>query len=65
VVTGFVVRESSKAVSLREANGTQRELPRDEIDERVQQKLSAMPAGLVANLTPQQLADLLAYLQSL
>ena len=30
-----------------------------------QQKLSAMPVGMVANLTPEQLADLLAYLQSL
>jgi putative heme-binding domain-containing protein len=65
VVTGFVVRESAAAVLLREANGTPRELPREEIEERSQQKLSAMPAGLVANLTPEQLADLLAYLQSL
>ncbi len=38
---------------------------RDEIEARVQQKQSAMPEGLVANLTPDQLADLLAYLQSL
>jgi len=29
------------------------------------QKLSAMPDGLAANLTPEQLADLIAYLQSL
>ena len=65
VVTGFVVRESAAAILLREANGTQRELPRSEIDERAQQKLSAMPVGLVANLTPEQLADLIAYLQSL
>jgi hypothetical protein len=31
----------------------------------VQQKQSAMPDGLAANLTPEQLADLMAYLQSL
>ena len=43
----------------------QRQLKRDEIDERTPQKASAMPEGLVANLTPEQLADLLAYLQSL
>jgi putative membrane-bound dehydrogenase-like protein len=65
IVTGFVVRESAAAVQLREANGTLREVSRSEIDERAQQKLSAMPVGLVANLTPEQLADLIAYLQSL
>jgi putative heme-binding domain-containing protein len=65
IMTGFVVRESAAAILLREANGTQRELPRSEIDERAQQTLSAMPVGLVANLTPEQLADLIAYLQSL
>ncbi len=32
---------------------------------RAMQKQSAMPDGLVANLTPEQLADLIAYLQSL
>ena len=36
-----------------------------EIASRVMQKQSAMPEGLAANLTPDQLADLLAYLQSL
>jgi putative heme-binding domain-containing protein len=52
-------------VLVREANGVPRELKRDEIDERVQQNVSAMPEGLVADLTPSQLADLLAYLASL
>jgi putative heme-binding domain-containing protein len=65
VLTGFVVSESAAAVLVREANGVPRELQRDEIDERVQQNVSAMPEGLVANLTPAQLADLLAYLASL
>jgi putative membrane-bound dehydrogenase-like protein len=65
VVTGFVVRESAASVLLREANGTQQEIRRDEIDQRAPQTVSAMPNGLVGNLTPEQLADLLAYLQSL
>lgn len=65
VVTGFVVSEGADAILIREANSVQRTLKRKEIEERVQQKQSAMPEGLVANLTPAQLADLLAYLQSL
>ncbi|MCI0638182.1 MAG: c-type cytochrome, partial [Gemmataceae bacterium] len=63
--TGFVVSESAAAVLIREGNGVQRELKRAEIELRTQQNLSAMPEGLSANLTPGQLADLLAYLQSL
>ncbi len=65
VFTGFVVSERADATVIREANGVQRELKRGEIEGRTQQKVSAMPEGLVANLTPEQLADLLAYLQSL
>jgi putative membrane-bound dehydrogenase-like protein len=63
--TGFVVTQSAKTVKIRESNGMQRELNLADIDSRQIQKLSAMPDGLVSNLTPGQLADLLAYLQSL
>jgi putative heme-binding domain-containing protein len=65
VFTGFVVSEAADAVLIREPNSVQRELKQAEIEARVQQKQSAMPEGLVANLKPDQLADLLAYLQSL
>ncbi|MGH7138285.1 MAG: c-type cytochrome, partial [Pirellulales bacterium] len=65
VYTGFVVSESAAAVRIREANGVERSLNRADIEERAQQKQSVMPEGLAANLTPGQLADLLAYLQSL
>jgi putative heme-binding domain-containing protein len=65
VFTGFVVSEGADAVLIREASSVPRELKRAEIEARVQQKPSAMPEGLAANLTPDQLADLLAYVQSL
>jgi len=48
-----------------EANGLQHELKRAKIESRTQQQPSAMPLGLVNNLTPDQLADLVGYLQSL
>jgi putative heme-binding domain-containing protein len=65
VFTGFVVSESAATVLIREASGVQRELKRDAIESRTQQKQSAMPEGLAANLTASELADLVAYLQSL
>ncbi|MBN9118650.1 MAG: CotH kinase family protein [Planctomycetes bacterium] len=65
VFQGFVVGERADATVIRESIGVQRELKKDEIASRVMQKQSAMPEGLAANLTPEQLADLLAYLQSL
>jgi putative heme-binding domain-containing protein len=62
---GFVVSESARSVLIREANGAQRELKRAELEARVMPKQSMMPDGLVDNLTPEELASLIAYLQSL
>jgi putative membrane-bound dehydrogenase-like protein len=63
--TGFVVSEAADAILIREGNGVQRKLVRADIESRVMQKQSAMPDGIVDNLMPEQLADLIAYLQSL
>jgi len=65
VLQGFVVSERADATVIRESNGVQRELKKADIASRVMQKQSAMPEGLAASLTPEQLADLIAYLQSL
>jgi putative heme-binding domain-containing protein len=62
---GFVVSESARSVLIREATGAQRELKRAELESRVMQQQSMMPDGLVNNLTPEDLASLIAYLQSL
>ena len=65
VYTGFVVLESAEMVTIRQTDGLRKELLQDDIDDRVKQKISMMPKGVVGNLTTQQLADLIAYLQSL
>ncbi len=65
VLTGFVVSEGGSIVQIREASGALRELERSEIEERRRQELSAMPEGIAGTLTPEQLADLVAYLRSL
>jgi putative membrane-bound dehydrogenase-like protein len=65
VITGFVVSQSARTVLIREATGLQHELPLAQIESRAIQKQSVMPDGLVNTLTPEELADLIAYLRSL
>ena len=65
IYTGFVVLESAETVTLRDATGISRELIQDHIEDRVKQEISMMPLGIVGNLSPEQLADLIAYLESL
>ena len=65
IYTGFIVLESAETVTLRDANGISHELIQDQIEDRVKQEISMMPQGIVGNLSPEQLADLLAYLEAL
>ncbi|WP_422928190.1 PVC-type heme-binding CxxCH protein [Singulisphaera sp. PoT] len=65
VYSGFVVGEKGGTIQVREASGALHELKRDEVEERKRQEASAMPEGIVGTLNPGQLADLIAYLQSL
>jgi putative heme-binding domain-containing protein len=65
VVSGFVVSEGAATVQVRESSGELKELKRSDIQERRRQEPSTMPEGMAANLTPEQLADLVAYLRSL
>ena len=65
VHTGFVVLESAETVTLRDATGVSKDLIQEQIEERVKQEISMMPQGIVGNLTPEQLADLLAWLGTL
>jgi putative heme-binding domain-containing protein len=52
-------------VEVRQLDGVPVVLAKENIEERVKQTKSMMPEGMVSNLTASQLADLLAYLQSL
>jgi putative membrane-bound dehydrogenase-like protein len=62
---GFVVSERAKSVVIRETSGAQHVLPLPDIESRTILKQSMMPEGLANNRTPGELADLVAYLQSL
>ncbi len=64
-VLGFVVLESAETLTLRQANGLSIEIAKDDVEGRKKQETSMMPQGLVDSLTPEELSDLLAYLESL
>ncbi len=65
IIQGFFVSESAHDVQIKLTDGTSKTIRVDDIDERIKQPHSLMPQGLANNITPEQLADLLAYLESL
>ncbi len=60
---GIVSGESGGGIALKLADGSMRDLRRSEIVKLQSSKASFMPDGLEALLTPQSLADLIAYLK--
>jgi putative heme-binding domain-containing protein len=65
VLVGFVVSEGAESVQIRDTAGVRHDIAQKDIEEREKGMQSMMPEGLAGNLTAQQLADLIAYLQSL
>jgi putative heme-binding domain-containing protein len=64
VHSGIVNRETSAAIVLIVPDGNEISIPRTSIEEIEPGRVSIMPRGLDANLNHQELADLVAYLQS-
>ncbi|MCE9545101.1 MAG: discoidin domain-containing protein [Planctomycetia bacterium] len=63
--TGFVITESADTIRIGQPDGSAVELKTADLESRNRLAISIMPQGIVNNLTPEQLADLLAYLESL
>jgi putative heme-binding domain-containing protein len=64
VLNGFIAGDSGGTVVLGSATGERTEIPRDRIAAMEDSGVSLMPEGLLNALTPQQLRDLFAWLQS-
>lgn len=62
VVTGVLAAESDVSITLRTADGEERVLARDDIDELLDTGRSLMPEGFERSIAPGDMADLLAYL---
>ncbi len=65
VLSGIIVRESSDAVYLFNNARVEIRVPRSSIESLEQSAVSIMPEGMDAQLSRQELADLIAFLQSL
>jgi putative heme-binding domain-containing protein len=65
VVSGLLVEEDDQWLVVRSADGKDQRIARETIESRRLQRESVMPQGLAAEMTADELADLLAYLTSL
>ena len=63
--TGLLVSDTPQAVTLKGADGIVRTFKRDDIDRIRKSPVSLMPEDLHKQLTPQDIADLLDFLQTL
>ncbi|WP_010585146.1 PVC-type heme-binding CxxCH protein [Schlesneria paludicola] len=63
--TGIITSEDPDSISIKGIDAIVRRIPRDEIEERVKQKISLMPADLPKILSQEELADIVEYLTTL
>lgn len=61
--TGILISDTPERITLRQATGLEVEIPRNQLRSLRSQGRSLMPEGLEAGLTPQDLRNLIAYLQ--
>jgi hypothetical protein len=64
-LTGLLVGKTDTEVILRDAQDKEHRIPLKEVDQMALQKQSFMPELLLRDLTAEQAADLLAFLESL
>jgi putative heme-binding domain-containing protein len=65
VLSGILVSQTKESVTIKTAEAIVRTIPVAEIDVLKKQKISLMPAGLVKELTQDDLVNVVEYLQSL
>ncbi len=63
--SGIIAEETATTVVLKRAEGASDQVPRDRIDAIASTGVSLMPEGLEKGLSPQDLADLMAFVRSI
>ncbi|MDG2130790.1 MAG: sulfatase-like hydrolase/transferase [Fuerstiella sp.] len=63
--SGLVIRDTATEVTIQQTTGDPVTVARDDVDELVPSDVSIMPKGLDEQIMPQQIADLVAWMQSL
>jgi putative heme-binding domain-containing protein len=61
-VTGLLVKRDDRQVVVRDAENKEHKFPADEVEAVTPSRVSLMPDGALAGLTPQEAADLLEFL---
>ncbi len=64
VLTGVKVSQDPNVLVLRDANAQETRISLEDIEEQAKDPVSLMPVGLLNDLSPQELADLIAFLRS-
>ncbi|MEQ9409625.1 MAG: NPCBM/NEW2 domain-containing protein [Fuerstiella sp.] len=64
-ITGLITSETDDSISIKADDALVRTFSRDEIDEKVKQKISLMPSDLQKVMTVQDMVDVVEYLQTL
>jgi putative heme-binding domain-containing protein len=62
---GILAAESDSSITLRQAEGREDVIPRNQIEALKSSGQSLMPVGLEKDLTPQDIADVIAWIREL
>lgn len=62
-LSGLITNETAASIGLKGADGVEQSVPRTEIKSLKNTGFSLMPEGLEAGITPQQMADVIAFLR--
>ena len=65
VLNGIIRNETPDSLELQDADAKTARIAKDQIEERKRSDVSLMPNGLAEGLSPQDFADLIAYLETL
>ncbi len=65
VLSGLIIRETAETLTIQQQTGDPVQIARDDIEELVPSTVSIMPNGLEKALSETELADVIAWLQSL
>ena len=65
VYTGLIAAETAASVTLRRAEAKEDVVLRNQLEALVSNGVSLMPEGMEKDLTPQQVADVIAFIKSL
>jgi len=65
ILTGLIKSDTAEGLEIEDADAKRIKIPKGEIEQRKASDVSLMPNGIVEGITPQDFADLIAYMETL